>query len=187
MTMPPSKRPPNHRTTTRTTMPPRWPDTQAKANIGMRMTRVELRSFQRTITIPGIVVERPGWSALDITAPMTGVVTRIYPLQGEAVKPGQPLFDIRLTHEDLLQKQTDFLRTVEELDVIDRELERLEKVAASGDDSGEEPARPEVRTAEATRVLRATPSPAAAWLVRRAGRAYPAGADAVAESDPRDS
>ena len=63
---------------------------------------------------------------------MTGVVTRIYPLQGEAVKPGQPLFEIRLTHEDLLQKQTDFLRTVEELDVIDREVERLDKIAASG-------------------------------------------------------
>ena len=54
----------------------------------------------------------------EVTAPMTGVVTRIYPIQGEAVRPGQPLFEVRLTHEDLLQLQAEFLRTVEELDVI---------------------------------------------------------------------
>jgi cobalt-zinc-cadmium efflux system membrane fusion protein len=105
---------------------------QAKANIGVRPVRVELRTFERTITVPGIVVERPGWTTLEVTAPMTGVVTRIYPIQGEAVEPGQPLFEVRLTHEDLLQKQTDFLRGVEELDVITREVGRLEKVASDG-------------------------------------------------------
>ena len=105
---------------------------QAEANIGLRLARVELRPFERTITVPGIVVERPGWSVLEVTAPMTGVVTRIYPIQGEAVEPGQPLFEVRLTHEDLLQVQTEFLRTVEELDVIGREVARLEKVSADG-------------------------------------------------------
>jgi len=105
---------------------------QAKGNIGLRLARVELRPFERTITVPGIVVERPGWSVLEITAPMTGVVTRIYPIQGEAVEPGQPLFEVRLTHEDLLQVQTEFLRTIEELDVIGREVARLEKVSADG-------------------------------------------------------
>ncbi len=105
---------------------------QARGNIGLRTTRVELKPFERTITVPGIVVERPGWSVLEVTAPMTGVVTRVYPIQGEAVEPGQPLFEVRLTHEDLLQVQTDFLRTVEELDVIGREVARLEKVSADG-------------------------------------------------------
>ena len=105
---------------------------QAKANIGLRLARVELRPFERTISVPGMVVERPGWSTLEVTAPMTGVVTRIYPIQGEAVQPGQPLFEVRLTHEDLLQKQTEFLRIVEELEVIGREVERLEKVAGQG-------------------------------------------------------
>lgn len=105
---------------------------QARGNIGLRTVKVELKPFERTITVPGIIVERPGWSRLEVTTPMTGVVTRVYPLQGEAVKPGQPLFDVRLTHEDLLQVQTDFLRTVEELDVIGLEVSRLEKVSAEG-------------------------------------------------------
>lgn len=105
---------------------------QAQANIGVQLTRVELQPFDRSVTLPGMVVERPGWSIVEVTAPMTGVVTRIYCVQGEAIEPGQPLFDLRLTHEDLLQVQTDFLRTVEELDVIGREIARLEKIAADG-------------------------------------------------------
>ncbi|MHB8972710.1 MAG: efflux RND transporter periplasmic adaptor subunit [Pirellulaceae bacterium] len=106
--------------------------TQAQANIGVQLTRVELQSFDRSVTLPGMVVERPGLSILEVTAPMTGVVTRIYCVQGEAIEPGQPLFDLRLTHEELLQVQIDFLRTVEELDVIGREVARLAKVAAQG-------------------------------------------------------
>jgi len=105
---------------------------QAQGNIGLQLAKVELRPFDRTITVPGIVVERPGWSTMEVTAPMTGVVTKIYPIQGEAVEPGQPLFEVRLTHEDLLQAQTEFLRTLEELDVTGREVARLEKVTADG-------------------------------------------------------
>ena len=84
------------------------------------------------MTVPGIIVERPGQSVLEVTSPMTGIVTRIYSIQGEAVEAGQPLFEVRLTHEDLLQAQAEFLRTVEELDVIGREVARLQKVAAEG-------------------------------------------------------
>lgn len=105
---------------------------QAQGNIGLRLAKVEMRPFERTMTVPGMVVERPGWSLMEVTAPMTGVVTRIYPIQGEAIRHGQPLFEIRLTHEDLLQLQTEFLRTVEELDVIGREVNRLEKISADG-------------------------------------------------------
>ena len=104
----------------------------AQKNIGLRLAVVKLGPFERTMSVPGVVVERPGWSVVEVTAPMTGVVTRIYPIQGEAVRPGQPLFEVRLTHEDLLQAQTEFLRTVEELNVIAREVERLEKATADG-------------------------------------------------------
>jgi len=104
----------------------------AQKNIGLRLAVVKLSPFERTMSVPGVVVERPGWSVVEVTAPMTGVVTRIYPIQGEAVRPGQPLFEVRLTHEDLLQVQTEFLRTVEELNVIGREVQRLEKAATDG-------------------------------------------------------
>lgn len=104
----------------------------AQSNVGLRLGKVELRPFERTITVPGMVVERPGRSELQVSAPLTGVVTRIWALQGETVVPGQPLFDLRLTHEEVVEAQAEFLRTAEELDVVRREIARLEKVAADG-------------------------------------------------------
>jgi len=97
-------------------------------NLGLKTGVVELRTYVKTMSIPAMVVERPGRSQVEITAPMTGIVTRVYPVEGEAIQPGQPLFDLRLTHEDLVTSQRDFLRSAEELDVVQREIVRLESV-----------------------------------------------------------
>lgn len=104
----------------------------ARKNIGLVLGKVELTTFTRSIVLPGIAVERPGRSTVEVTAPLTGVVTRIYPLEGEAVTPGQKLFDLRLTHEELVQSQAELLRTAEELDVVGREIERIEKLTQDG-------------------------------------------------------
>lgn len=104
----------------------------AQANVGLRVAKVELKPFERTITVPGLVVERPGRSEMQVATPLTGVVTRIWPLQGETVTAGQPLFDLRLTHEEVVEAQAEFLRTAEELEVLRREVQRLAKVAADG-------------------------------------------------------
>lgn len=105
---------------------------QARKNIGLKVAKVELKPFVRTISVPGLVVERSGRSTFFISAPLTGVVTAIYPTQGESVVPGQKLFEIRLTHEELVQSQADLLRTAEELDVVGREIARIEKLAKDG-------------------------------------------------------
>jgi multidrug efflux pump subunit AcrA (membrane-fusion protein) len=99
----------------------------ARRTIGLQLKTAKLGSFVRTISVPGTVVEQPGRSTIQVTAPMTGIVTRIGPTQGEAVTPGQVLFEIRLLHEEVVQAQADLLRTAEELDVIGREIARLER------------------------------------------------------------
>lgn len=104
----------------------------AQGNVGVRLAKVELGPFERTISVPAMVVERPGRSHVQVAAPLTGVVSRIYPLQGEAVEAGQPLFDLRLTHEEVVEAQAALLQTVEELDVLQREIDRLKKIVASG-------------------------------------------------------
>lgn len=105
---------------------------QAKGNIGLKVGEATLGSFTRTISLPAIVVERPGRSLIDVAAPLTGVVTQIHVIAGQAVEAGQPLFEMRLTHEELVQSQAEFLRTLEELDVVRRDLARLEGVAEKG-------------------------------------------------------
>ena len=104
----------------------------AQENVGLQLAKVELRSFERTISIPAIIVERAGRSNIQVAAPMTGVITRVCLIQGETATPGQPLFELRLTHEEVVEAQTEFLRTTEELDVVGREISRLEKLAVDG-------------------------------------------------------
>lgn len=112
--------------------------TQAQRNIGLKVAKVALQPFTKTVTVPGIVVERAGRTTLEVTAPLTGIVTRIYPIEGEAVEPGQKLFDVRLTFEDLVQSQADLLQTAEELDVVSREIQRIEKLSTDGALSGKQ-------------------------------------------------
>ncbi len=97
-------------------------------NIGYRPFTVETGDFEKKLTLPATVVDRPGHTQIQIPAPMTGIVTRIYPIQGAAVKPGSPLFELRLTHEELVAAQRDFLRSAENIDVVNREIKRLESI-----------------------------------------------------------
>ncbi len=105
---------------------------QAQRNIGLSIGPVTLQTYQKVITIPGIVAERPGRTSDIVAAPLTGVITHIAAVEGEAVIPGQKLFEIRLTHEEIVQAQGDFLKSVVELDVTQREVKRLEELEAEG-------------------------------------------------------
>ena len=58
----------------------------ALKNIGFQPVTVELGTFERTIAIPAIVAEQPGRTQVHITAPLTGVVTNIYVVQGQAIR-----------------------------------------------------------------------------------------------------
>lgn len=105
---------------------------EAQGNIGLKLAVLETKPYQRTITIPAVVVERPGVSRVEVSAPLTGIVTRVFHSAGESVGPRQSLFVLRLTHEELVTTQREFLVTLEELDVVEREITRLEKVTATG-------------------------------------------------------
>jgi len=105
---------------------------QARKNIGLKTAAIKLQPFVRTLSMPAMVAGRPGRSRIDVTAPLGGRVTRVYTIEGDAVEPGQPLFDLRLTHEELVQAQSELLRQAEQLDVEFREIRRLETLTRSG-------------------------------------------------------
>lgn len=105
---------------------------QARKNIDLQTGVVKLQNYMRRMSVPSIVMGRPGRSQVEVTAPLGGRVTRVYPIEGEAVQPGRPLFDLRLTHEELVQAQSDLLRSAEQLDVEQREIARLQEVVNSG-------------------------------------------------------
>ncbi len=108
---------------------------QALRNLGLTgdgLGQISLTTFSKSITVPALVVERPGRTRIEVATPMNGVITNIHASSGEAVEPNQLLFEIRLTHEDLVRSQTEFVTTLGELDIENREIERLQEVATSG-------------------------------------------------------
>ena len=110
----------------------------AQKNVGLTTVKIELRDFDRTVSVPAMVVEQSGRSQIAVSAPMGGIVAHIYPIRGEAVEPGAPLFDLRLTDEQLVATQTSFLQTREQLDVITKEVVRLEQVTSRGAVAGKQ-------------------------------------------------
>jgi multidrug efflux pump subunit AcrA (membrane-fusion protein) len=97
-------------------------------NIGFQPAKVELASFERKITLPAMIIEQPGRSQIHVTSPLTGVVAEVLIVPGEAVEPGSAMFRIRLTHEEVVTAQRDYLLTIESLDVVNREIARLQSL-----------------------------------------------------------
>lgn len=104
----------------------------ARKNLRLEYAKLEVKPFEQTASVPGMVVERAGRSTFVVSALMNGSIERVYPLAGQTVQAGEPLFELRLTHEDLVRVQTEYLDTVFALDVIDQEVKRLEQAAEGG-------------------------------------------------------
>lgn len=107
----------------------------AMANLGLdekTILPVEPTTFVRSVTVPAVVSERPGRTRLPVSTPMTGVVTHVHAATGESVRPGDLLFQLRLTHEELVNAQKDFLKSLGDLEVEQKEVARLEGVSQSG-------------------------------------------------------
>ena len=107
---------------------------QALTNIGIEqgesgMITLAPSDFSKYFSFPGYVRYKPGHSLIDVPAPASGVVTRIYAEEGEALCPGEPLFEIQLTHEELASCQLELLSLLRKQDLLESENERLSRLA----------------------------------------------------------
>ena len=102
---------------------------QALANIGIEKDSdfgvIKTGSFDKTLTFPAILEERPGETLTKIPSPVSGVIEKIYFHPGQMIQNGQALFDIRLTREDVITAQSDLLALIQKRDIILKEEQRL--------------------------------------------------------------
>ena len=105
---------------------------QARANLRLAVEPVSMGRFTEHIEIPASVTDWPGRTHVAITSPLTGVINAIAISRGELIQSGATLFTLRLTHQDLVRTQQDFLTSLGQLDVEQREIERLTSIANSG-------------------------------------------------------
>lgn len=106
--------------------------TEARRSLGLVAGKAKLGGYDRRITIPAMIVERPGQTRHNVVAPTTGVVENLRVIEGEAISPGDPLFQIRMTHKDLLQLQTEFIQSIGRLAVEQEEIDRIQGLADKG-------------------------------------------------------
>ncbi len=112
---------------------------QSLMNLGLTdeyLRPIELSTYRRSITVPAVIVPRPGRSQIIVASPLNGIVTHVHAVTGEAVLPGALLFEVQLTYEDLVETQTLYLKTLSELEVEEREIARLDQATQSGAISG---------------------------------------------------
>ena len=108
---------------------------QSLKNLGLTaeyLQPIVLSNFFRTITIPAIVVAKPGRTDINVSSPMIGIVQHVHAVSGEAVVAGDMLFEVRLTYEDLVDTQTQLLKNLADQAIEQREITRLEEVTRSG-------------------------------------------------------
>ncbi|WP_164101472.1 efflux RND transporter periplasmic adaptor subunit [Candidatus Laterigemmans baculatus] len=105
---------------------------QARRSLQLETAVAQLGTFVRRLSVPATIVDWPGRTHVNIAAPLTGTVTSLHVSSGETIASGAPLYTLRLTHQDLVQTQSNFLQMLGRADVEQREVERLSEVAESG-------------------------------------------------------
>jgi membrane fusion protein, heavy metal efflux system len=109
---------------------------KARKNLGLVVKAVRPTDYWRTLTIPGVVADRPGVSDRGVTSPAVGVVAEIHAFPGDTVKPSQRLVTLRLFSEYLQATQTQLFKASQELKLVQEQIERLDIAANSGAVSG---------------------------------------------------
>lgn len=109
---------------------------KARKNLGLVVKVARPTDYWRTITIPGIVADRPGISDRGVTSPAVGVISEIHAFPGDTVEPGQRLVTLRLFSEYLQATQTQLFKATREVSLIQNQIDRIGEAAVSGAVSG---------------------------------------------------
>ena len=101
---------------------------EARANLSVESQRFRLTTYTEYVEVPAVVTSWPGRTHIAVTSPLTGVISSIAISRGEVVRSGETLFRLRLTHQDLVKTQEQFLSQLGQLDVEEKELQRLNSI-----------------------------------------------------------
>lgn len=105
---------------------------QARKNLRLVVQAARPIDYWRTISIPGVIADRPGVSDRGVTSPAVGVVSEIHAYPGDTVSPGQRLVTVRLLSEYLQATQTQLFKSAHETTLIQNQIERLGDAAIAG-------------------------------------------------------
>jgi membrane fusion protein, heavy metal efflux system len=98
---------------------------QAQKNLRLTSRPLKAEGFWKTISVPGMVIDRTGFSDHGVVAPVTGVVSRIHKVAGDTARPGDVLFTLKLLSESLHLTQTDLFKSSQDIKLAEAQKKRL--------------------------------------------------------------
>ena len=104
----------------------------ARKNLHLVSKSVQPQTYWRTIQIPGVITDRPGFSDRGVTSPAVGTVAEVHAFPGDAVQSGEKLFTLRLFSEYLQNTQAELFLATKELQLIAENRARLDSGVQSG-------------------------------------------------------
>ena len=105
---------------------------QARKNLSLVSKLAEPQDYWKTIEVPGVIIDRPGFSDHGISSPAVGVVTQVHAYAGDTVKSGDKLFTLKLFSEYLHDTQSNLFQATRETILLNEERQRLDQLAQSG-------------------------------------------------------
>jgi multidrug efflux pump subunit AcrA (membrane-fusion protein) len=101
-------------------------------NMNLQTGKFEVRDYYKRIRIPAQVVERIPQSRRSISAPIGGRVSKVFIASGQAVRPGEKLFELQITDPSISESQVKLLAFMSETDVFNKQMERLNPLVEKG-------------------------------------------------------
>lgn len=104
---------------------------QAISNLGLIAKPLQPTTFWKTITVPGMVVDRPGQSDRNLVAPATGIVTRIHHVPGDTVRSGVTMFTLKLLSESLHLAQSELFKANQDIKLAQAQRQMLQSAGGA--------------------------------------------------------
>ncbi len=98
---------------------------QAQMNLKITAKPIKTETFWKTITVQGMIVDRPGVSDREIVSPAIGNIAQIFHVPGDRVRNGDKLFTLKLASEALHQTQSELFKTSQSIELAKARLQRL--------------------------------------------------------------
>ncbi len=105
---------------------------RARQNLGLKMGKVALQDWWQSISIPAEMIEEPGHSEQGVSSAVQGIVLRIHAFPGQTVRAGDPLVDIQPTSELLANAESSLLKTLQEMELVELQIQRMAPSVESG-------------------------------------------------------
>jgi multidrug efflux pump subunit AcrA (membrane-fusion protein) len=105
---------------------------QAYQNLKLTVSTIELSDHTQSLRMPGEITEFPGLSAHVVSAPVSGRVTKLHVSPGVSLAAGEPLFELEIIDDELMQAQLRLLELLTKQEIVASELARLAPLTSSG-------------------------------------------------------